>query len=54
MKNILTQLIEKLACKHKWITYGEFKSTNMDLGYVFERTEILVCTKCGKITKITP
>lgn len=52
MKNILSKLIEKWLCKHKWKVFREtriYSRTHNDItGYEY----ILICKKCGKIKRI--
>ena len=53
MKKLLTQLLEKWACKHEWVTYQKCDIYNEFSGEIPSRLEfILICKKCGKITKI--
>ena len=54
MLNILKQLLEKWACKHKWGVYAKRKVENSDsngnMGLYYMHT--FICEKCGKFKRI--
>lgn len=53
MKKLLTQLLEKWACKHEWVTYQKCDVYDEFSRKIPSHLEfILICKKCGKIKKI--
>lgn len=54
---MLKQIIEKLFCKHKWITRAKINTFNEgeseQLGYLPYQTKVtFICDICGKIKQI--
>jgi hypothetical protein len=59
MKGIITKLLNKLACGHKWKTYKEMQmyASNVKVSNKSEELPLfqlhtLICKECGKIKKI--
>ncbi len=58
MKNLIIQILEKLACKHQWETFSRTKiyenHNDPAEGKLPTRSiYIFVCKNCGKIKKIS-
>ena len=51
---ILKDFFKKLCCCHKWQRYKRVKTFEYDDDKLPSKiTDTLICTKCGKIKKIT-
>ena len=54
MYKLLLKILEKLACKHKWLLHQKnniFEDSSDKYPTIIKDT--LICSECGKIKKIT-
>ena len=48
---MLKRFLEKFLCKHQWVVHSKTNWIDPDTDDTWI-TEILICSKCGKIKKI--